>query len=195
MSRLTYGTALDRLLAPEGFQRQGRDWIRIQDGFEDCVNLQVSQYAGTTANISTKDLATETLLDEALGPGGLTLKYPDTVRIGELMDGADHWWKRDPKGPAELSAAVTIHALPYFRARRSLLDQAYWFGRQGKRWGRYQLHLAATLFRLGEIAEAIEVASYAPPRWLGDGWKARAERFRHWLEQHQSSVAGKAADS
>ena len=67
MTRLSYPAALDRALGPLGFERQDKDWLRRQGDFLEVVNLQHNPYAGTTANLFFKDLASESILREATG--------------------------------------------------------------------------------------------------------------------------------
>jgi hypothetical protein len=124
VSRTSYISAIDKVPLPMGFVRAGREWIRQIGAVEEGVDLQTSQIAGTTANLWSKDLATEELLREAvpwLKPA-VMLVFPR--RIGQLMSGRDIWWKNDPNGPAELSEALQNHVAPFFEARRSLEDQA-----------------------------------------------------------------------
>lgn len=117
MKRKSYVSALDEALNPLGFQRVGRVWSRHVGTVLEQIDLQVSSIAGTTANLWTKDLATEALLQEAIPwkrPIGI---IQESVRIGELMEGRlDRWWKNDANGPAELAEALRVHAPPISRA-------------------------------------------------------------------------------
>nr|QQZ51607.1 DUF4304 domain-containing protein [Phenylobacterium glaciei] len=61
MSRKTYPGALAEALAPLGFKREGMDLSRRHDDLLEQVNVQVSQIAGVTANLWTRNLATEDL--------------------------------------------------------------------------------------------------------------------------------------
>ncbi len=119
------------------------------------VDLQVSSIAGTTANLWSYDTATSDLLKKAIPwkpDVGMVLS---AWRIGDLMDGRDRWWKNDPNGPSELAEALKIHAPPFFEARRSLEDQARFFGRAEPRWypssTADRMYLALTLYRMGEL--------------------------------------------
>ena len=63
MSRLSYTKALDGVLQPLKFERQGKDWIRIRGDIWDCCNLQKSWIDGSvTVNLFAKDLETERIL-------------------------------------------------------------------------------------------------------------------------------------
>lgn len=182
MSSKSYLAALDSVLRPAGFARTGRNWIRFRDGFEDCVNLQVSSRAGTTANISSRDLATDAIWNEAVPPGSPGLYYHTTVRIGQLMDRTDRWWRRDPNGPEELSQAILAYALPFLDSRRSLENQALGFGR-GDTAGfnaRLRIGLAITLHRMGEHDEAC-AALANPPKRLLSSWLMQVEAVRRRL--------------
>lgn len=178
----SYAKALDRVLKPVGFVQEGRDWLRESGGFLDCVNLQVSSYAGITANIYTKDLATDAILREALAPALPTLMFVISARIGELIDGNDRWWRKDPNGPVELADAVSTYALPFLDSLRPLEAQALQFGRAAGKWstGPLQIHLAITLHRMGEHEEAC-AALANPPKRLLPSWLAQVEAVRNRL--------------
>ena len=184
MTRKSYTAALDEVLKPVGFTRQGKDWSRRIGTVVEHIGLQVSSIAGTTANLWSYDEATNDLLKEAIpwkSDVGMVLR---AWRIGTLMDGYDHWWKNDPNGPAELAVAIKVHAAPFFEARRSLEDQARLFGRAQPRWTRgntaSRMYLALTLYRMGELEEAC-AALRNPPRTAPASWLARAESVRKWL--------------
>jgi hypothetical protein len=185
MRRKSYVSALDEVLNPLGFQRVGRVWSRHVGTVLEQIDLQVSSIAGTTANLWTKDLATEALLEEAIPwkrPIGI---IQEGVRIGELMEGdLDRWWKNDPNGPAELAEALKTHVPPLFESRRSLEDQARLFGRAEQRWKpsstANRIYLALTLYRMGELQEAC-AALQNPPRTAPASWLAQAESVRTWL--------------
>jgi hypothetical protein len=183
MSRKSYVSALDETLKPLGFQRAGRVWSCQVGTVLEQIDLQVSSIAGTTANLWTKDLATEALLREAIPwkrPIGI---IQEGFRIGGLMEGnLDRWWKSDPNGPAELAEALKVHAPGYFESRRSIEAQARYFGRGSPRWhwtpGR--IYLALTLYRMGEIEEACSALS-DPPKSLVGTWKDQVDSVRDWL--------------
>lgn len=183
MKRKSYVSALDEALNPLGFQRVGRVWSRHVGTVLEQIDLQVSSIAGTTANLWTKDLATEALLQEAIPwkrPIGI---IQESVRIGELMEGRlDRWWKNDANGPAELAEALRVHAPPYFESHRSLGAQAGYYGRGSPRWysvpGR--IYLALTLHRMGESEEACRVLS-DPPKSVVGTWRAQVDSVRDWL--------------
>jgi len=147
------------------------------------IDLQVSSIAGITANLWTKDVATEDLLREAIPwkrPIGI---IQEGYRIGGLMEGnLDRWWKNDPNGPVELAEALRMHAPPYFEARRSLEDQANLFGRKATRWYWVpnRMYLALTLYRMGEVEEACRALSN-PPKSLVGTWKDQVDSVRDWI--------------
>jgi len=182
MSRKSYATALDEVLMPMGFTRDGVWWSRTVGTVLEQIDLQTSNVAGTTANLRTKDLATEELLCEAI-----PWKRPMEIvrfgmRIGTLMRGKDKWWRNDPNGPSELAEAIRTHADRYFESRRSLEDQARYFGRQSDRFGpaSIRIYLALTLYRMGEIDEALR-ALENPPKTMTPSWRPQVESAREWL--------------
>ncbi len=181
MKPKSYAAALGQVLEPMGFSRNGNEWTRVRGDLWEYVGLQISQIAGVTANLSIKDLETERLLLEAIP--SKTEMIPITARIGTLMDGYDHWWKKDPNGPSELAEAVRVHAEPFFARVRTLEDQAAkWFGRgRSKPWHvGSRIHLALTLYRLGEVQEACD-ALRNPPKLTPPYWLADIESVRTWL--------------
>jgi hypothetical protein len=150
------------------------------------IDLQKSQIAGTTANLWSKDLATEELLRQAIPWKHPLDLIPSVYRIGTLMNGNDRWWKNDPDGPIELAEAIKAHAPSFFETRRSLEDQARCFGRAEPRWKpgstASRIYLALTLYRMGEMEEARAVLQN-PPKTAPASWLAQAESVREWLER------------
>jgi hypothetical protein len=183
VTRSSYAKALDALLAPLGFQRNGNDWIRVRGDMWECVDLQVSGIAGVTANVAMKDLETERVVTNIPSAEPISL-HPVTYRIGVLIDGHDKWWRNDPAGPTELVEAVRVYGLPWFDKVRTLEDQAArWYGRRSSehRYGPSMIPLAVTLFRLGEIEEACAALPWPPPRTAIPSLVARVEAVRRWL--------------
>ncbi len=183
MKARSYTAALNQVLEPAGFQRDGKDWIRVRGDMWECVNLQVSSIAGTTANLMIKDLELEKLVRAIPTMGKPIPMIPITVRIGRLIDNYDHWWRGDPEGPTQLSDVVRVLGLPYFDLVRTPEEQAVnWFGRgSGTRWhASSRIYLALTLYRMGEIAEACE-ALRNPPKTAIPEWRAHAEAVSRWL--------------
>jgi hypothetical protein len=185
VTRKSYAAAIDGVLKPIGFARQGKEWVRKIGTVVEHVGLQVSSIAGTTANLWSYDAATNDLLKVAIPwkpDAGMVLS---TRRIGQLMDGHDRWWKNDPNGPIELAEAIKTHAPSFFEARRSLEDQARCFGRAEPRWKpgstASRIYLALTLYRMGEMEEARAVLQN-PPKTAPASWLTQAESVRDWLE-------------
>jgi hypothetical protein len=188
VSRTSYVSAIDKVLKPIGFVRAGREWIRQVGTVEEGVDLQTSQIAGATANFWSKDLATEALLPDAVPWLQPAIMVVFSTRIGQLMCGQDRWWKNDPNGPAELSAALQEHVDSFFEARRSLEAQAINYGRLSTKWGPSQINLALTLYRMGEVEEACR-ALEKPPRTIPEVWKRQAESVRNWiLDMHSKNA-------
>jgi hypothetical protein len=184
VTRKSYVAALDEVLEPMGFTRHGKEWSRKNGTIVEIVDLQWSQFAGTTANLWSHDAATDQLLREAIpDEPDISFGFPMT-RIGYLMDRNDRWWKNDANGPAEVAEAIRLHAPGFFEGRRRLEDQARLFGRANPRWTRSftakRIYLALTLYRMGEIAEACRALSN-PPRTAPPKALAHAEKVRRWL--------------
>lgn len=186
MTHRSFAAAIDEVLEPIGFTRQGKTWTRKFGTVNEHVGLQASSVAGTTANLWSYDAATNDLLKVAIPwkqGAGMVLA---TRRIGQLMNGYDRWWKSDPDGPTELAEAIRTHAPLFFEGRRSLKDQARCFGRAEPRWTSgntaSRIYLALTLYRMGEVEEACAVLQN-PPKTAPASWLAEAESVRKWLER------------
>lgn len=190
MSRSSYSKALDRLLRPLGFQREGSDWIRVRGELWECVNLQISWVAGVTANIEMKDLETEKIL-RSIPCEKPIFMAPISMRIGHLIDGYDRWWKNAPHGPAELVAAVETYGLPWLDKVRTPEDQATrWYGRETKRpWRGNMTVLPITLYRMGELAEALALFDAPVPKTANPVFVAQAKCVQLWLKQLASETA------
>lgn len=184
MTAKSYVAAIDSVLKPIGFTREGREWSRRVGTVVEKVDLQVSSIAGTTANLWSHDAATNDLLKEAIPSKSGVGMMLSAWRIGTLMNGYDRWWKNDPNGPAELAEALRTHAPPFFEARRSLEAQAAGFGRAADKWSKGDTHrriyLALTLYRMGELDEACQ-ALRNPPKTTPASWLAEIESVRRWL--------------
>jgi hypothetical protein len=96
MTRKSYVAAVDRVLKPMGFTREGKEWSRRIGTVVEHVDLQVSSIAGTTANLWSYDTATSDLLKEAIPWKPDVSMVLSAWRIGTLMDGYDRWWKNGP---------------------------------------------------------------------------------------------------
>lgn len=175
---------MNSLLAPLGFQREGKDWNRRTDEFLDCVNLQTSQFAGATGNMCTMDLVSERLLAEALGADTPRMNYHAIARIGSLIDGIDIWWRKDPDGPTEMVERVKTYGLPFLDNMHSLEFQAQRFGRgstEGKIHAPSALKLAVTLYRMGERDEACRFLARPPDNYTDPFWREQLIKMRRWL--------------
>jgi hypothetical protein len=190
VSGRSYGKALDAVLAPHGFTRDGNEWARTRGDMLEVVDLQVSNIAGVTANLFQHDIETARIISEIPSKEPLFLVV-GSMRIGQLMDGYDRWWKRDPNGPAELAEAVRVYGLPYFDRGVQTLEQqaALRYGRGSlKGWhGPSLIALAVTLYRMGEIEEARAALRRPTPKTAISSWVARVESVRRWLDDDESS--------
>ncbi|MFN9928745.1 MAG: hypothetical protein ACK53I_17590 [Phenylobacterium sp.] len=199
MSRKTYASALEAVLAPMGFIRRVKDyaphepqWFRMIGDIQESVGLQRSMDLGTTCNLWTRDTALTALHQAAIPWDPQAGTWSVACRIGALMgDGmTDHWWKNDPSGPDEVAAAVREHAEGYFARYRTPEDQARnMYGRytEGRRNPGTAVALALTLYRLGELDEALRVleprAKLTPPDWV-----RRMDSVQAWLQARRDEV-------
>jgi hypothetical protein len=109
-----------------------------------------------------------------------------TSRVGTLIDGRDRWWKDEPDGPAEMAEAVRIYGLPWFDRVRSVEDQAAkWYGRHSMKgpWRSPSLPaLAVTLYRLGELDEALALFSAPERKTTPANYIAKCRCVERWLK-------------
>jgi hypothetical protein len=185
MTRATYLKAIDGVLAPLGFERSGREWIRIREDIKERLDLQKSGIDGSvTVNVWAKDLETERILRSIPCHKLLGIRQFG-VRIGTLIDGYDRWWRNDPEGPADLADAVRAYAVPWFDEVRTLEGQASnWYGRGTQRpWRKPNLAaLAVTLVRLGCIDEALALFEAPVPKTAIPALVAEGKCVQRWLK-------------
>jgi hypothetical protein len=191
-----YAKALHALLKPLGFTRKGNDWTRIRGDMWECVDIQGSWLGGVTVNISMKDLKTAEILEAIPCEEALWLS-PIRTRVGQLIDRRDRWWTDEPDGPAEMSEAVRIYGLPWFDRVRSVEDQAdRWYGRRSDKspWRNPSLpDLAVTLYRLGELEEALALFQAPERRTTTPNYLAKCRCVERWLKaQAQDPTLGAA---
>jgi hypothetical protein len=186
MSRASYAVALDEVLKAADFTRDGKWWSRTVDGVLEQVDLQTRSVGGTTANLWSKDLETDRILENIECEEPLRI-IQFGMRIGRLIDGNDRWWRDDPRGPAQLAEAVRVYGLPWFETIRSLEDQAMHYGRGGcGAWVTPNLPaLAVTLYRLEATDEALSLFDEAVPKIAIRSAVVRGRCVQRWLEKQK----------
>ena len=195
MTRSSYRKTIDAVLAPLGFRREGDQWTRMRGDIQEKVDLQKSSIAGVTVNLFAKDLETVRILSS------IPCEFPIGIiqiglRIGQLIDGYDRWWKNDPDGPRELAELVRVHAVPWFDRVRSLEDQASkWYYRETP--GRWKSPnnpaLAVTLYRLGELDEALALFDEPVPKTAVPRFVAKNRCVLRWLQERKREIEGAAS--
>jgi hypothetical protein len=138
---------------------------------------------GVTVNLWAKDLETEKIL------GGIPCEtelgiFQFGVRIGQLMDGYDRWWRNDPNGPEELAEAVRAYGVPWFDRVPSVEEEAAkWPYRGPQVWRMANLPaLAVTLYRVGKLEEALALFEAPVPKTANPSLVARGRCVQRWLE-------------
>ncbi len=188
MKPRSYTKALDQLLLPMGFKRQKREWVRVRDDMQERLDLQKSSIDGSvTVNLWAKDLRTEEML-KAIPCEPMLGIVQIGQRIGALIDGRDRWWNKDSSGSSELADAVRTYGVPWFDRVRSLDDQAAkWYGRGTDRpWRLANLAaLAVTLYRLGEIDEALALFDAPVPKTAIPSLVSKGRCVQRWLESQR----------
>lgn len=189
MSRASYTKSLDKLLMPLGFTREKSWWSRIRGDLLEQLDLQKSWInGGVTINLWAKDLVTEAMLKSIPSKQPLGISQHG-LRLGTLVDGKDRWWKNDPNGPAEVAELVKAHAIPWFDRVRTLEQQAEkWFGRWAYvGWSSPNLGaLAMTLYRLGELDEALAIFDAPMRRTANPDYVASLRCLEAWLREQRA---------
>ena len=192
MTRPSYTAALDRLLKPLGFERDGRKWVRIRGSIRECVDLQKSSASGgVTANLICWDFEIESLL-RSINRDAPQVVRPMVQRVSHLIDGRDRWWKNDPNGPSEVAEAVRAYGIPWLERVQSFEDQAVlWYGRAGtvRPWRNSHLpELAVTLYLLGELDEALALFDAPVPKTAIQTLVAQGRCVEQWLKRKKDEL-------
>jgi hypothetical protein len=136
-------------------------------------------------NVSAKDTKTAEILASIPCKEELWLP-PVTIRIGQLIDGYSRVWRDEPDGPAEMIEAVRVYGLPWFDRVRSVEDQAAkWYGRHSMKgsWRSPSLPaLAVTLYRLGELDEALALFAAPERKTTPANYVAKCRCVERWLK-------------
>ena len=203
MTRLSYTRALDNLLIPLGFERQKNMWSRVSGDILEQLNLQKSWVDGSvTVNLFAKDLETERIVHTI--PCKHVLGRPQYgVRFSELIEGSDRrdrWWKNNPEGATEVAGLAKRYGLPWFAKVTTVEEQArywHWRGTTGT-WKKADLaELVVTLYRLGELDEALALFSEPIPRTANPVMVEKARCIQSWVEEQirQRAAYKEATDS
>ena len=189
MSRLSYTGALDNLLLPLGFEREKNIWSRISGEILEQLNLQKSWVDGSvTVNLFAKNLETQRIIKNIpckheLGIVQFAVRFPELI---EGSDGLTLWWKNNPEGPAEVAGLARRYALPWFASVITIEDQArHWYGRgYTGTWGRPNLAaLVVTLYRLGDLDEALTLFDEPIPRMANPVMVEKARCIESWVKE------------
>ena len=187
MTRLSYTKALDNLLVPLGFEREKNMWSRPSGDILEQLNLQKSWVDGSvTVNLFAKDIETERIIKtipckHVLGIVQLSVRFSELI---EGSDGRSLWWKNNPEGPAEVARLTQRYALPWFAKVVSLEDQGReWYPRGTKgTWKKPNLGaLVVTLYRLGELDEALALFDEPIPRTANPVMVEKARCIESWV--------------
>ena len=149
------------------------------------LGIQGSWIGGVTVNVSAKDVKTAEIMEAIPCEEELWLS-PVTIRVGHLVDGHDRWWRDEPNGPEEMAQAVKIYGLPWFDRVRAVEDQAArWYGRYNDKspWRSPSLPaLAVTLYRLGELDEALALFAAPERKTTQPNYVAKCRCVERWLK-------------
>lgn len=114
---------MDELLKPLGFTRHKATWNRRSNSFIDVIDVQTSK-AGDTMTINAGVLHPEvhrkcwaTELPAVIEEPSCTVR----VRVGQLLDGKDLWWRLSDAGILDdIAEKVAAYVLPFLERMHSL---------------------------------------------------------------------------
>jgi hypothetical protein len=150
-----YSQAIDSVLTPLGFAREGSDWIRRIGDVEDCVSLYKGGDGSMHVDLLNSDLKSNEVMKAALGPDRGNSRWWISQPLSRVYGQSHKTWKNDPNGPSEVAEKLCDYGPKFFELVRDLKSQAYWFGLAGLltgvwRQGPTVVKLAITLHRMGE---------------------------------------------
>jgi hypothetical protein len=129
MSLSPSSTAINRLLATQGFTRHRRTWYRDPGDLADVVDVQLSPIAhDMTLNVGVLDREVHQIVWGRAAPEFFdAVDCVVRVRVGQLLDDGSGWWRpRDPGTPNELERVILERVLQFLDqlpTRASLLEQ------------------------------------------------------------------------
>jgi len=115
---MSFRSAVNALLAPLGFERQGKDWVRRTDGFVETVGLHVTSI-GTVIDYQSIDLTTRAILME-VNPTWVK-NQPQFIRLFDPT--GKQVFRSDTDKPSELARAIHDVVLPFFEKMRTPAGQ------------------------------------------------------------------------
>jgi hypothetical protein len=113
---------MDEFLKPLGFARHKAIWNRQADSFVDVIDIQTSK-AGDTMTINAGVLHPEVHRKCWAAEPPAVIEEPlctVRVRVGQLLDGKDLWWRIDDvRTLGDVAEKVTAHVLPFLERMHS----------------------------------------------------------------------------
>jgi hypothetical protein len=181
MKTSDYVKLLDGILFPSGFSRKKHTWNLSGDGYVDVVSLQISKgKEALTINLGVyqPDIYAE------CWPGATAPEFIDEAscivraRLGELINGRDHWWRsEDHSGAAivareiERRALAFLHRMHSLRAMELFLEQG---GASGYSYPLPAIYLAIILIRQQRVSEGCELLRLTRERTTS-AWRGRID--------------------
>ena len=179
MSEKAVISSLDNLLRPLGFRRQKAEWNRrFADGIE-AIGLQTSKAGDTvTINAGVLDRDAHILLWGHEPPLSVEAAACTVgARVGQLIDGRDHWWRYDDDRITQKAAsAVTEYVLPFVERLRSRQHMMQWLVDSNVLAKKYPppiINLAILRVLLGDSSAGCALLADVQETALG-AWRARA---------------------
>lgn len=178
---------LDKVLRPLGFRSSRTSWNRHTGPFVQVIDLQPSKSGDLlTLNAGVLDVPShELVFGEPVPKVVIEPRCTVRVRIGNLLNGRDLWWRVDDAAtPNAVVEVVQSHVLPFLQRMRSPEDMAEFLTMMGVLRKRHTLpiiQLAVLKSRLGERAEACRLLAQVCSTAVG-AWSARAAEVAERLK-------------
>jgi hypothetical protein len=122
MSTKAVVTRMDELLGQLGFTREKATWNRKSGSFVDVIDVQTSK-AGDTITINAGVLHPDVHKKSWGTESPAVVEEPSCtvrVRVGQLLDGKDLWWRLNDNGIVDdVAEKLTAHVLPFLERMHS----------------------------------------------------------------------------
>lgn len=167
-------------------------WNRLVDSFVDVVDLQISKAGDTiTVNAGVVDVDVHTILWGRKPPEFVEQPACTVcIRIGELIDGKDMWWRlSDHETVHSVGANVAARVLPFLERMHSRRAMERWLIDTKVETRKYPapiLNLAILKTLLGEARQGCTLIDALQKKSIG-AWQTRAIEVADRLRCDQSS--------
>ena len=179
-------SAIDVILKPLGFVRKGMTWNRRSSDVIDIIDVQISKLGETvTLNAGVLDIVVYLCIWDKVPPVFVEEPFATVrIRIGDLLDHKDKWWKIDQDNSVtEILSVINDTLIPFFDRLHRRDEMAAWLDRPevAKRRQPVEILARASLMKLlGQGSEACEFIELQQRLMIGN-WRNRFKDFANRL--------------